>query len=494
MSGKRLMVPVSVELCRDFQLANVFARFANRPGCLWFDSASNSPRRQSRYSFLTSDPLKVITARIGDPDPWPALLCACNQLPTELAPDLPPFQGGIAGLIGYEAATWLESIGCPKEDDFPTPAISLGLYEWTLATDHKENRSWIIARDMDNTQSIQEQITHAHDRIDRVQRVLAGETVSFASCRSSFHNSSSSYDRSASPQVATPTGQFKTDLPGVTSNFHGEGFQRQVAEIVKRIRRGDSFQVNLAQRLLIQTPNPPSEIYQSLRATNPAPFAAYYNGGDFQVLSSSPEGFLTVREGHVETRPIKGTTKRVGHRDTDTRLGNQLEASEKDRAENIMIVDLMRNDLSRVCTDESVEVTQLCQLESYQYVQHLVSVVEGQLRSDEHVGTLLKACFPGGSVTGAPKIEAMKTIADLEPHRRGPYCGSLGYISTPSTADFNILIRTLTIAKGYCQIPVGGGITARSEPQSEEAETWSKAEGMLQALGKSAMAQDPDSH
>jgi para-aminobenzoate synthetase component 1 len=273
-----------------------------------------------------------------------------------------------------------------------------------------------------------------------------------------------------------------TDVPGVTSNFSGSDFRSAIDDIVQRIRAGDSFQVNLSQQLSTLATTTSPQLYMRLRDVNPAPFAAYFNGGDYQVMSSSPEGFLQLRGRHVETRPIKGTVSRSDNEAQNQLLANELSASEKDRAENVMIVDLMRNDLSRVCTDDSVEVTQLCELETYQYVQHLVSVVEGDLDDGQDAVSLLKACFPGGSVTGAPKIEAMRTIAELESVRRGPYCGSIGYISTPGDADFNILIRTLTAIGGRLQIPVGGGITARSNAVNEEAETWTKAEGQLRAV------------
>ncbi len=288
--------------------------------------------------------------------------------------------------------------------------------------------------------------------------------------------------RQPTGDLDTPSDQYPTGHDRITSNFSSAQFRARVAEIVRRIRDGDSFQVNLAQRLLCPANLSSPQLYRQLRAANPAPFGAYYCGGDFQVLSSSPEGFLTVRDRVVQTRPIKGTIPRTGDAAEDERLANQLAGSEKDRAENVMIVDLMRNDLSRVCQDDSVVVRQLCQIERYQYVQHLVSVVEGALRDDQSVADVLQSCFPGGSVTGAPKIEAMRTIAALEPHHRGPYCGSLGYISCGGSADFSILIRTITAAHGYWQIPVGGGITAQSDPAAEEAETWSKAEGMLRAL------------
>jgi para-aminobenzoate synthetase component 1 len=276
--------------------------------------------------------------------------------------------------------------------------------------------------------------------------------------------------------------QHETVHPNITSNFSSVKFRKRIAEIVRLICEGDSFQVNLAQRLLSKSHLAPSELYLKLRDRNPAPFGAFYQGGDFAVLSSSPEGFLQVRDRIVETRPIKGTVPRTGDDETDRQLAQHLSDSDKDRAENVMIADLMRNDLSRVCEDDSVTVTQLCELERYEFVQHLVSVVRGELSEGRNVADLLRACFPGGSVTGAPKIEAMRTIARLEPNPRGPYCGSMGYVSCGGNADFNILIRTITQAHGYWQIPVGGGITARSEPASEEAETWIKAEGMLRAI------------
>jgi para-aminobenzoate synthetase component 1 len=365
-------------------------------------------------------------------------------------------------MIGYEAGTWLGETGpAPTQDhadEFVTPAISLGWYPWTIAVDHQDENAWIIA--------------HSQADLDLAESLCTTE---------------------AEPKESTPVpfmgvvpfsgvGGFACGVPGVTSNFSSEQFRRAINDIVHRIRAGDSFQVNLAQRLTTAATQTPPQLYLQLRQTNPAPFAAYYDGGDFQVLSSSPEGFLQVQNGHVQTRPIKGTVSRSDDVRDNQRLASQLNASKKDRAENVMIVDLMRNDLSKVCTDDSVIVTQLCELETYQFVQHLVSVVEGDLASGQDVVSLLRACFPGGSVTGAPKIEAMKTIAELEPHRRGAYCGSMGYISTPQDADFNILIRTITAADGRLHLPVGGGITARSNAAEEEAETWTKAKGMLKAV------------
>lgn len=464
--------PVVRQLPDDFSLVDAFAHLAMRPGCLWFDSASRGPCDHhgnpiGRFSFLTADPVQQLVAFQGEDDPWPELDAWCRRLPPESRSDLPPFQGGIAGLLGYEAATWLESVGTAQCDDLPTPAISLGLYDWTIAFDHVHNRGWLISQGL-GTDDPEERLHRAEQRADEIERLLSEP----CSCPTSSN-------RSTGIELSP---QHETVHPNITSNFSSVKFRKRIAEIVRLICEGDSFQVNLAQRLLSKSHLAPSELYLKLRDRNPAPFGAFYQGGDFAVLSSSPEGFLQVRDRIVETRPIKGTVPRTGDDETDRQLAQHLSDSDKDRAENVMIADLMRNDLSRVCEDDSVTVTQLCELERYEFVQHLVSVVRGELSEGRNVADLLRACFPGGSVTGAPKIEAMRTIARLEPNPRGPYCGSMGYVSCGGNADFNILIRTITQAHGYWQIPVGGGITARSEPASEEAETWIKAEGMLRAI------------
>ena len=243
-------------------------------------------------------------------------------------------------------------------------------------------------------------------------------------------------------------------------------------------------EINLAQRLLHPATCFPTDLYLRLRKRNSAPFGGFFDLGKAQIISASPERLISLRDGHVETRPIKGTRRRTRYPEVDHLTGNELEASEKDRAENTMIVDLMRNDLSRVCTDTSVAVTQLCEIEQYESVIHLVSAVEGQLHDPCDIVDLLRAVFPGGSITGAPKVRAMQLISELEPTARGAYCGSLGYIGFDGNADFNILIRTITASDGWWQIPVGGGIVSQSEPVAEFEETRTKAAGMLRALAE----------
>lgn len=483
-----LRLPFVRELPLHWTPLELFEALSPLPGRVWFDSAtgekriSNPPvdnevRELSRYSFLCADPIERIDvtnvdATDRDLDPWKKLRDWTKQLPTNRAANLPPFQGGVAGVIGYEASKWLEpeelaGADSDQDGDFSLPVFSMGIYDWTLAFDHLQKRGWLISQGLaSGSPGLSERIGRAAKRADEVWARL--EDVMSQSVRS--------------------TGP--PELPGfheevdVVSNFQGMDYQNAVATVVDRIKQGAAFQVNLSQRLMIESDGAADQVYRRLRSVNPAPFAGFYDGGDFHVLSSSPERFLKLRGRHVETRPIKGTVPRSTNESTSQQLAERLMASVKDRAENVMIVDLMRNDLSRVCEDESVFVSQLCKVERYEYVQHLVSVVEGRLRDDADVVDLLCACFPGGSITGAPKIEAMRMIAELEPNPRGAYCGAMGYISCGGDSDFNILIRTMTATGGTILFPVGGGVTARSQPMDEESETWDKAAGMLKAIGR----------
>ncbi len=271
-------------------------------------------------------------------------------------------------------------------------------------------------------------------------------------------------------------------IPGLTSNFTRDSYLSAIANVVRYIHAGDIFQANLSQQFTAPARCSAVELAQRLAAVNPAPFSAWFDAGDFQVVSASPERFLRLSGGDVETRPIKGTRARRPGVEADLFTRDELRESEKDRAENVMIVDLLRNDLSRVCLPGSIRVPQLCTVETYETVQHLVSEVRGRLRPGVDLFDLLAATFPGGSITGAPKIRAMEIISELEQIPRGPYCGSLVYASFSGEADSSILIRTLTHSDGKFRFSAGGGITAPSDPALEYEETLHKAEGMLRAL------------
>jgi para-aminobenzoate synthetase component 1 len=254
--------------------------------------------------------------------------------------------------------------------------------------------------------------------------------------------------------------------------------------VINHIRAGDIFQANLSQRFSAALPTGFDSFahYQSLRAKNPAPFAAYLDLGAIRIASASPERFLSVRGGIAETRPIKGTVARDENPVRDNAARAALMMSEKDRAENVMIVDLLRNDLAKVCADDSVEVASLCEPESFAKVHHLVSTVTGRLRENFTSLDLLRACFPGGSITGAPKVRAMEIIAELERRRRGPYCGAIGYVGANGAMDMNIAIRTLVYEGRSVSFSVGGGITTASDPEAEYRETLAKAAAIFDSF------------
>jgi para-aminobenzoate synthetase component 1 len=268
----------------------------------------------------------------------------------------------------------------------------------------------------------------------------------------------------------------------VFSNFDHPGYLQTLRRAIDYIHAGDCFQVNIAQRLLTPSREPALGVYERLRRRNAAPFGGYFDLGGAAIASASPERFLRLENGIVQSRPIKGTRPRGLTPEEDLGRADDLLSSLKDRAENVMIVDLLRNDLGRVCAPGSVTVEALCRLESYPTVHHLVSEVHGRLRPGLGPIDLLRAAFPGGSVTGAPKIRAMEIITELEQCARGAYCGSLGFIGFDGALDTSLLIRTFTISQGWIQFPVGGGIVADSDPEREYEETWHKAEGMLRAL------------
>jgi para-aminobenzoate synthetase component I len=472
-------VPYVEELTPAPNPEDLFQHLADQPHVLFLDSALPHPTL-GRYSFLTADPfdwLEVRQARITNfgaagvresVDPFVVLAERLSRYRAEPLPGLPPFQGGAAGLFGYDLCHYLERLPRPRFDEFEVPDLAVGFYDWVIAFDHGAARAWLISTGFPETDLVRRRC-RARERANRVKHWLRAAPVAVKRMKS---------ERLLRLASQTPI----MDWPGLTSNFSRDAYLGAVGRVIEYIRAGDCFQVNLAQRLLYPSEEPPLELYLRLRARNPATFAAYFDLGDFTIASASPERFLHVEDGEVETRPIKGTRPRGATPDEDGARIQELLHSEKDRAENIMIVDLLRNDLGRVCRYGSVRVAGVCRLESYRFVHHLVSEVRGRLRTGLGPVDLLRAAFPGGSVTGAPKIRAMEIIAELEPTARGPYCGSLGYLGFDGTMDTNILIRTLTVGRGWVQFPVGGGIVADSVPECEWEETWHKAEGLLRTL------------
>ncbi|MEX0715082.1 MAG: aminodeoxychorismate synthase component I [Planctomycetaceae bacterium] len=464
--------PFVHELVPSPDPGEAIARFADRPGVLLLESALPRPGL-GRYSFLTADPFETFELQrpaFGE-NPFAPIAASLERFRVEPVADLPPFQGGAAGLLGYELGGAWERIPVRGADELQIPALAVGLYDWAIAWDHERGRAWIISQGFPET----EPKARSRRAEVRMREALVRLDAKPAS------------ERRASP--AMESGDGKTggaEIAGPASDFSRAEYLRAVERVIEYIRAGDIFQANLSQRLQFALPESPLALYSRLRRLNRAPMAGYFAWDDWAVASASPERFVRVDVGGaVETRPIKGTRHRGSLPEADLFTRDELRESIKDQAENVMIVDLMRNDLSRVCRPGSIRVPRLCAVETYATVQHLVSEVHGTLAEGKSVWDLFAATLPGGSITGAPKVRAMEIIAELEPTVRGPYCGNLFYVGYDGRADSSILIRTFAIRHGRLQCGVGGGIVAQSDPADEYAETMHKAEGMLRALRES---------
>ena len=469
----------------ELSVEQALQRMSELPGCLLLESAKPVGTIQrkplGRYSFLMADPFESIVVPVGSQQPLTKIQSLLTRYSTDTIAGLPPMQGGVAGMFSYDLNRSFEKIPAADHDEFQLPAIVVGAYDVVIAWDHFENKTWLISQGFPQVEKAARE-KRAAKRADFFEQVLLGDT--------DLEKPSSVNGTANDLAFQSLAAQFSCDhraLEQLTSNFSAEGYTAAVQKCIDYIVAGDVFQINLSQRLMHPITTDSVALYLRLRACNPAPFSCYFDMAGIsdtaaQIVSASPERLVSVRDRSVETRPIKGTRPRTGQPIVDIRQQERLLASEKDRAENLMIVDLMRNDLASVCEDDSICVTQLCQPESYQSVLHLVSAVEGKLKPESSLCDLLAAIFPGGSITGAPKIRAMEIIAELESTSRGAYCGSVGYLGFDGSADLNILIRTITACRGWWQIPVGGGVVVQSDPTDEYEETWTKAASMLQAM------------
>ncbi|HWG52740.1 MAG TPA: aminodeoxychorismate synthase component I [Gemmatimonadaceae bacterium] len=460
--------------------------------CLILLDSARDPERLGRYSFLMADPAVVIRGKgthVERVDQSSGAVTAVGGhalhavrallAPHRCAPipGLPPFQGGVAGYIAYDWGAVLEQLPAPRYDDLAIPDVVFGLYDWVIAWDHALRRAWIISTGIPESDTAA-RATRARDRLAAVRKRLA-------SAPSITPWNALPVPRSTgpgAPSYAVEDSEFAAALE-LRSSFTHRGYLDAVARVREYITAGDIFQANVSQRLEVPLCEPPWTCYQRLRAMNPAPFAAWLDFGDVRIASASPERFLRLDpDGTVEARPIKGTRPRGIYPAHDAALGRALAESAKDRAENLMIVDLLRNDLSRVCAPGTVRVTELFAIEHYSSVHHLVSTITGHLEPERDAFDLLCATFPGGSITGAPKVRAMEIIAELEPSRRGVYCGTIGYVSRSGALDTSIVIRTCLALGTRMYVSVGGGIVADSDPEQEYRETFDKARAILGAL------------
>ena len=471
-----LHTPVVAELERVPDVAAALRSFSDRSDAVLLESA----RRDSafgRFSFLAAEPRETVeldNVEYGDA-PFARLRQVTQELRCETISGLPPFQGGVIGLLSYDLGRAFERLPQHAVDEFDIPALFAGVYDTVVAWDHLQDRAWVVSHGLDASLRHRDG-SLAQQRVSQACDLLRS---------SGSAESSLEADQEVVPNTVSPDRRYRQALlrpPGLMSSFGRQQYLDVVQRVIDYIHAGDIFQANLSQRLLFPAFCSPLELYCRLRERNPAPFAGFLRHDDWSIASASPERFLRVDGRDVETRPIKGTRRRRPSPEADLLTRDELRESDKDRAENVMIVDLLRNDLSRVCDPGTVNVTKLCAVETYETVQHLVSEVRGRLAIDRDVWDLFTATFPGGSITGAPKVRAMEIIAELEPTARGPYCGSLFYSGFNGQSDSNILIRTFVQRGGWIQCPVGGGVVARSEPDSEYEETLDKAAGMLRAL------------
>ncbi len=457
--------PVIVKITDGVSPRDALRRLSDLPHCMLLESSLRNVTL-GRYSFLAADPVETQILTVARPNPLFAIQASLDKWKTERIPRLPPFQGGWAGLLGYDLGQSFELLPRTPQGAVTIPVLSMGLYDVVVAWDHLNEECWLISQGLPET-----------DLLLRQQR--AEERASFFLAKLA-----NNCDRRVAPSTIqrgpVPAGFAALD-EGCYSNFSQESYLTAIRQAVNYIWAGDIFQTNLSQQILLEANCGWLELYDRLAESNPSTFSGLFDGGDFQVVSSSPERLFELRGLEIETRPIKGTRRRTKIPMVDISVVRELETNGKERAENTMIVDLMRNDFSRICDDDSVLVSQWCGVESYESVFHLVSAIRGRLRPNVKATEIIPAVFPGGSVTGAPKIRAMEIIAELEGCSRGAYCGSLGYFGLSGDCDFNILIRTVTAQGGWWQLPVGGAIVADSKPEQEYAETWTKAAAVLRA-------------
>ena len=465
-------------------ITGLFQRFAGLQACLFLDGSGDiQPNRKlNRYSFMAADPVDTIACGTEQSFNFLDLRDLIAKYQSNLVEGLPPFQGGLAGMIGYEFNAKIENVSAAAINEFPAPQLMLNVYDVVVAIDHHLQAAWLISHGWlpNGSQSCE----RAAERLQQFKSIVFAEETMSTQLPLAAPSSPSEIPLTPESEMHRVQSDLTVEL---YSDLSQQQFLAMVRKGVQYIHAGDVFQVNLSQRLLTPVTKSSPQLHCDMRSANPAPFSGYFDFGEGQLISASPERLIRSSNRQLETRPIKGTRRRTHHPEIDLATENELLDSEKDRAENIMIVDLMRNDLSRVAIPDSVRVSQLCGVESYPNVLHLVSVIEAEMAAEFDCVQLIQAVFPGGSITGAPKIRAMEIIAELEPTVRGPYCGSLGYINFNGDMDFSILIRSVTAKDGWWQIPVGGGIVADSKAEIEYEETWTKAIGMLRAItGNSA--------
>ena len=462
---------------------DVAEAFRDLPGLVLLESAR--PGRNARWSYLTADPIAVLESPAAGPDPFAVARRLVSRLSRAPAPaGAPPFLGGLVGFLGYDLGSSFERLPAIAPADQDLPPLRLALHDWVIAWDRRDGVAWLGGRALDGDErQLARRLDDVHARITSPDRERTAVVDGGRSGTGS---------RMRAARLEAEPLRFRSSLDRAA-------YEAGVERVRDHIAAGDLYQANLTRRLETPYDGDPWELYRRLRTGDPSLFSAYLDLGPGQLsgrpralLSASPEPFLSLDPGGVVTTdPIKGTRPRGRDRASDRALACELLTSDKDRAENVMIVDVLRNDLGRVCRPGSVRVPRLCRLERTATVQHLVSTVTGRLDDGRDAFDLLAASFPGGSITGAPKIRAMEILEGLEPVRRGPYTGAIGWIGADGAMQTSIAIRTFVADGRRLTLHVGGGITWKSDPAAEWEETVSKARGPLGAIGALEVSTGP---
>jgi len=456
------LVPVCREIVADLETpVSAFLKI-NRGGYSFLLESVEGGERVARYSFIGTDPYRVLTTRGEDgTDPLLSLAGELEKYKVVPVNGLPRFCGGAVGYLSYETVTRFEELPSPTADPLGLPESLFMLVDTMLAFDHATHKIKVISYIFLDSPDIETAYRQAVEKIDRL------------------------VDRLKTPLLPGQT-EFKPVArgKGLPSNMSRGDFEGKVRLIREYITAGEAIQVVLSQRLKQPTRANPFDIYRALRTINPSPYMFFLDFKDFHIIGASPEILVRVEDGAVMTRPLAGTRPRGKDPAEDDRLDKELRSDEKERAEHIMLVDLGRNDIGRVSQPGTVEVSDLMDVERYSHVMHLVSHVQGKLQGDMTPLDALRACFPAGTVSGAPKIRAMEIIAELETEKRGPYAGAVGYLSFSGNMDMAIAIRTMVVNRGIAYTQAGCGVVYDSIPEKEYEESMNKARALLNAVSQ----------
>jgi anthranilate synthase component 1 len=461
LAASHNLIPIYESFIDDCQTpVSAFLKLRNaNPADPAFLLESADQGRVGRYSFIGYRPRKVLRWSLGDPgDPYALAAAELGRFRAAELSGLPPFAGGAVGMFAYDLVRSVEPLGEPNPDPVGLPDLALMLSDALVVFDHLKHTVTVIAN------------VYADDDLEASYR-RASETIAEVRWRL----------EGPVPRPARPPATGRTN-PEFVANMPREQFEAMVSRIIEYIYAGDAFQVVPSQRWSAPLPVEAFSVYRGLRAVNPSPYMYFLDFGDFQIAGASPEPLITVTGRRVSTRPIAGTRPRGADAEEDQLMAAELLADEKERAEHVMLVDLGRNDLGRVCEYGSVEVEKFMAVESYSHVMHIVSSVAGQLRPEVGALDALRSVLPAGTLSGAPKVRAMQIIDELEPVKRGGYGGAIGYASYTGELDTCIHIRTVVVKDGIAHIQAGGGTVADAQPDYEFRESEAKARAVKQAI------------